>query len=201
MLNPTPLLRPWFARRVRASHGWHTAEGARQTQLDVLSHLLRQDAIKLRAMANEGKDTAETQLEMLNDVYRILAVCFGEPPEKFDFTYVDSKGKYHADFGITPLEFYKKYVNIDLDDYIGVINVPGAVRPYNRMYAIEDSDQIPERENLYLNVPMPDLKELVIKQLKAGEPVWFGSDVLQHCDREAGVMDFNLFDLESRFGV
>ncbi len=167
----------------------------------VLSNLLRQDAIELRTMAREGKDTTSRQLEMLNDVYRILATCFGEPPEKFDFQYTDSKGKYHADFGITPLEFYKKYVNIDLDDYIGVINVPGAVRPYNRMYAIEDSDQIPERENLYLNVPMPDLKELVIKQLKAGEPVWFGSDVLQHCDRNAGVMAKNLFDLDALFGI
>lgn len=167
----------------------------------VLSNLLRQDAIKLRSMAREGKDTTDTQLEMLDDVYRILATCFGEPPEKFDFQYEDSKGNYHADFGITPLEFYKKYVKIDLDDYIGVINVPGDDRPYNRMYTIEDSDQIPERENLYLNVPMPDLKELVIKQLKAGEPIWFGSDVLQHCDRNAGVMAKDLFDLDAMFGV
>ena len=167
----------------------------------VLSNLLRQDAIELRSMAREGKDTTSRQLEMLGDVYRILATCFGEPPEKFDFQYEDAKGAYHADFDITPLEFYKKYVHIDLDDYIGVINVPGAERPYNRMYAIEDSDQIPERENLYLNVAMPDLKELVIKQLKAGEPVWFGSDVLQHCDRNAGVMAKDLFDLDAMFGI
>ena len=40
----------------------------------------------------------------------------GEPPEKFDFTYNDAKGKYHADLGLTPLEFLKKYVPIDLDD-------------------------------------------------------------------------------------
>ncbi len=167
----------------------------------VLSNLLRQDAIKLRSMAREGKDTTDTQLEMLNDVYRVLAVCFGEPPEKFSFQYEDAKGNYHADFDITPLEFYKKYVNIDLDDYIGVINVPGANRPYMRMYTIQDSDQIPERENLYLNVPMPDLKDLVIKMLKAGEPIWFGSDVLQHCDRMAGVMAKDLFDTDEMFGI
>ncbi len=158
----------------------------------VLSHLLRQDAIKLRAMANEGKDTAETQLEMLNDVYRILAVCFGEPPEKFDFTYVDSKGKYHADLGITPLEFLKRYVPI---------NAPGEDNPYGRVYAIQDSDQIPERRNLYVNVPMEELKGYVIESLKAGDPVWFGSDVLQWCDRNAGVMASDLYDLEGLFGI
>lgn len=167
----------------------------------VLSNLLRKDAITLRSMAREGKDTTATQLEMLDAVYRILAVCFGEPPEKFDFQYEDAKGVYHADFDITPLEFYKKYVGIDLDDYIGVINVPGDDRPYDRMYAIEDSDQIPERPNLYLNVAMDDLKALVIAQLKAGEPIWFGSDVLQHCDRMAGVMAKDLYDLDAMFDI
>ena len=167
----------------------------------VLSHLLRQDALKLRTMAQEDKDTASVQEEMLNEVYRVLAVCFGEPVQKFDFTYNDAKGHYHADLGITPLEFLKKYVPINLDDYIGVINVPGDDKPYGRMYAIQDSDQIPERRNLYLNVPMEELKGYVIDSLKDGEPVWFGSDVLQHCDRNAGVMDFDLYDLEAMFGV
>ena len=99
------------------------------------------------------------------------------------------------------VEFLKKYVPINLDDYIGVINVPGDDKPYGRMYAIQDSDQIPERRNLYLNVPMEELKGYVIDSLKDGEPVWFGSDVLQHCDRNAGVMDFDLYDLEAMFGV
>ncbi len=166
-----------------------------------LSHLLRQDALKLRKMAQEGKDTTATQEEMLNEVYRVLAVCFGEPPEKFDFQYEDADGKYHADYDLTPLEFAKKYVPIDVADYVGVINVPGEDKPYNRIYTIEDSDQIPERENLYLNLPMDELKALVIAQLKAGEPVWFGCDVLQHCDRMAGVMDMKLYDLESMFYV
>lgn len=167
----------------------------------VLSHLLRQDALKLRSMAREGKDTEAVQEEMLNEVYRILAVCFGEPVQKFDFQYEDKKGNYHADYDLTPLEFYKKYVGLDLDDYIGVINVPGDENPYGRTYTIEDSDQIPERENLYLNVEMDDLKQMVIAQLKAGEPVWFGCDVLQHCDRMKGVMDMNLYDLEAMFGI
>lgn len=167
----------------------------------VLSHLLRQDAIKLRQMANEKKDTTATQLEMLNEVYRVLCVCFGEPPKKFDFTYTDNKGKYHEDRDITPLEFAKKYVKIDLDDYVGVINVPGDSNPYGHVYAIQDSDQIPERRNLYVNVPMDELKGYVIESLKAGDPVWFGSDVLQWCDRNAGVMSQDLYDLEAMFGV
>ena len=44
MLSLTSLLRPWFARRVRASRAWYTAEGARKAQLDVLDRLLRKGA-------------------------------------------------------------------------------------------------------------------------------------------------------------
>lgn len=167
----------------------------------VLSHLLRQYGLELRGLAQKNKETKPRIDEMLTDVYRILAVAFGEPPEKFTFQYADSKGKYHILQDVTPLDFYKKYLPINLDNYIGVVNVPGKDRPFDQMYAIEDSDQIPERENLYLNLEMSELKELVIKQLKAGLPVWFGCDVLQHCDREKGVMSKKLFDIENAFGI
>ena len=167
----------------------------------VLSHLLAQDAITLRQMVSENKDTTETFDKMMDEVYRILATCIGEPPKTFDFQYVDKDNKYHADFGLTPLQFLEKYVPINLDDYIGVVNVPGPDRPYYQMYAIADSNQIPNRENLYLNVPMEDLKALAVAQLKAGEPVWFACDVLQHCDRWAGVMDMKLYDLEAMFDI
>ncbi len=87
MLNPTPLLRPWFARRVRASHGWHTAEGARQTQLDVLSHLLRKGAHteygrshKFSAMAGYA-DFADSVMPAAYPEYRHMVerMVHGEP--------------------------------------------------------------------------------------------------------------------------
>ena len=40
----------------------------------------------------------------------------------------------------------------------------------------------------YLNVPMDRLKELAIAQMKAGETVWFGSDVGQVSNRKAGIL-------------
>ena len=39
----------------------------------------------------------------------------------------------------------------------------------------------------YLNVPMDRLKELAIAQMKAGETVWFGSDIGQVSNRKAGI--------------
>lgn len=36
----------------------------------------------------------------------------------------------------------------------------------------------------YINLPMDRFKELAIAQMKAGETVWFGSDVGQVSDRQ-----------------
>lgn len=169
----------------------------------ILSQLLRKDAIKLRRMANENQDTTQVMRDMLGEVYRVLAVCFGEPPQKIDFEYMDKKNEYHGVFGLTPKEFMEKYVPIDLSNYVAVANFPGENRPYNRTYTIQDSNQIPNREILYLNVPMEDLKSLVIKQLDGGkgEPIWFASDVLAYSDRMAGVMSPHLYDFNTLFGI
>ena len=45
----------------------------------------------------------------------------------------------------------------------------------------------------YLNVPMDRLKELAIAQMKAGETVWFGSDVGQVSNRKAGILATDVY--------
>ncbi len=65
------------------------------TQMNTqLERLLHRDASILRAMYAEGADetTLRTEKEkMLEEVWRLLAVCLGEPPVRFDF--VQSVGK------------------------------------------------------------------------------------------------------------
>ena len=52
------------------------------------------------------------------------------------------------------------------------------------------------RQVRHLNLEINDFKKLAIKQLQAGETVWFGSDVGQSSDRKIGIMDTNIYDLE-----
>lgn len=171
----------------------------------ILNKKLRQDALELRTMVQ--KEATDEELDtvrerMLNEVYRILSVALGTPPETVDFEYRDKDDKYHGEFGLTPLEFLTKYVPINLDDYVGVINVPIDSMPYNRVFGIEMSNEIIEgRPNRYLNVAMEDLKAVALKQLQAGEPIWFGCDVMQHTDIHNGVMDMDLFSFDELFGV
>ena len=45
----------------------------------------------------------------------------------------------------------------------------------------------------YLNLTMEEMKALVVEQLKAGEPVWFGSDCGKFGSRDDGIWDQNSF--------
>ena len=64
---------------------------------EVLNHQLRHDAVILRQLVNdygvEDERINQTRQEMLNRVYRMLALAFGEPVQSFDFEYRDKKSK------------------------------------------------------------------------------------------------------------
>lgn len=185
-----------------------TAVTKNSSELDaLLNRMLREDAYALRQLVAEGKseaDIEEARKSMLSDIYRVLCVSFGEPPQTVDFVYRDTDKKYHADRGLTPLEFYKKYLgDVKLDDCIGVINLPVEGMAYNKAYEIDMTGEVlgAKRRCRYVNVPIDVMKQATIKQLKAGEPVWFGCDVLQDSDFAKGIMSLNLYDVQKMMGL
>ncbi|MFR0603927.1 aminopeptidase C [Bifidobacterium pseudolongum subsp. globosum] len=185
-----------------------TAVTKDSSELDaLLNRMLREDAYALRKLVAEGKsdeDIEAARKGMLSDIYRVLCVSFGNPPEKIDFVYRDTDKKYHADRGLTPLEFYKKYLgDVKLEDCIGVINLPVEGMDYNKSYEIDMTGEVlgSKRRCRYVNVPIDVMKQATIKQLKAGEPVWFGCDVLQDSDFQKGIMALNLYDVQKMMGL
>ena len=48
----------------------------------------------------------------------------------------------------------------------------------------------------YLNLPIEDLKELTIKQLKDGLPVYMGAHILKFRDKKSGILDTRLYNYE-----
>ena len=105
---------------------------------------LRKDAVELRELVAANKSDADIQKakeKMLNEIYRMLAYTFGEPPANFDFEYRDTDNNYHRIENITPQEFFKKYVGWNLDDYVSIINAPTADKPFNHMYTVDRSPE------------------------------------------------------------
>ncbi|MDW8726633.1 aminopeptidase C [Streptococcus suis] len=170
-----------------------------------LNKLLRQDAQILRDLLAKGASSKEVQIQkenLLQEIFNFLAVNLGLPPRSFDFAYRDKDNVYHRDTNVTPQAFYEKYVGLKLSDYVSIINAPTSDKPYNKSYTIELLGNVVGAPAVrYLNVEMNRFKELAIAQLKAGESVWFGSDVGQSSNRQTGIMATNTYDFSSGLGI
>ncbi|MBZ3642824.1 aminopeptidase C [Enterococcus casseliflavus] len=170
-----------------------------------LNKKLRKDAVALRQLVAEGKTAEDIQTAkeaMLEDIYRFLATSLGTPPETFDFEYRDEDKNYHIDRNLTPQSFYEKYVGVDLDDYVSIINAPTADKPYNQSYTVEMlGNVVGGKEVKYLNVDMQTFKKLAIAQLEQGESVWFGCDVGQSSTRDTGIMALDAYDINDLFDI
>ncbi len=172
---------------------------------DTLNTLLRKDGLELRALVNAGKSEDEIEQrknEFLNDVFRILAISLGVPPKKFDFEYKDDEGNYHREAGITPKEFFDRFVGMNLEDHVSLINSPTDDKPYHQVFSVEYlGNVVGGRQVRHLNVKISEMKDLIIKQLKAGEVVWFGSNVGKDSERQLGLLDTNIYKRDELFDV
>ena len=139
--------------------------------------------------------------EVMEKIYHLFLNCFGVPPTKFDFEYENEKG-YFVDKDLTPKTFFEKYIGERIDEYQSLINSPTSDKPYMKNYTIEYLGNVKEGKAInHLNLPMERIKELIIKQLSDGEPVWFGSDVSFYRDPKLFAWDDKSFDYESEFDL
>lgn len=170
-----------------------------------LNKLLRKHAVLLRQMVAEDATAEEIQANreaMLQEVYNLLAISLGTPPDVFDFEYRDDEKNYHLDQGLTPQSFYEKYVGVDLDEYVSIINAPTDDKPFMKSYIVDMLGNVVDGKQVkYLNLEMAEFKTLAIKQLELGESVWFGCDVGQSSTRDSGIMALDAYDVEDLFDV
>ncbi len=166
---------------------------------------LREYACVLREAKAKGESPdslRERKREMLKTIYNMLCISLGTPPKTFTFETRSQKGEFHRDENLTGKEFFKKYVGWDLENYISLINAPTADKPYHRTYTVKMLGNVKEgRIVKYLNLPVEELKQAAIAQLKEGSPVWFGCDVGQCSVRDTGVMDLKVLQAGELFGT
>jgi bleomycin hydrolase len=108
---------------------------------------------------------------------------------------MDKDRNFHRDTHITPMEFLRKYVKEDISNYVSIINSPTADKPFNKTYTVKYLGNVEGgRQVTYLNAEISVLKNLALRQLRDGLPVWFGCDVGNSISREKGILDLNLYD-------
>jgi bleomycin hydrolase len=164
---------------------------------------LRKDGLLLRQAASAGKTAAELQQlkqDYLAEVYRMLVYAFGEPPLTFDLAYRDDDKKYHAKRQLTPQSFFADYFDWDFNDYVCLTNAPD--HELGKVYGLPSQDYIFNGQKIaFVNTDISALKSAAIAQLKAGETVWFGNDVLKDLDRQQGILAPEFFSKSELFGV
>lgn len=166
----------------------------------VMTEKLREFACILRKAKAEGADAAklgEMKEDMMKTIYSILCTCLGVPPTKVDLEVRDKDGNFISDYGLTPQEFFKKYVDMDLKDFVSVINAPTSDKPYYHSYTIQFLGSVKEgRPIKHVNLPIEELKKAAIAQMQDGYPVWFGCDVGKSSVREQGLMSMSVYNKE-----
>jgi bleomycin hydrolase len=169
----------------------------------LVSTLLRKDAAEIRSMHEQGRPEADIRARkngMLAEVYRILAIHLGVPPERFSWRYEKKDGSLSDPVSYTPREFYTATVNLNLDDYVCLYSVPA--HPFDRLYSIRyDRDLFDAPNMTFANVPFGTIRALTLASVRDNVPVWYGCDVGKESDSKLGVMRRGLYDYESVYGV
>lgn len=170
----------------------------------VITAKLREYAAELRRMAagGDGENVLRSRAEMMMGViFRMLAIHLGTPPAEFYWQWRDKADGFHRDGVITPQEFYARYVGIDLDNKVCLINCPTPDKPMNHLYTIGYLGNVAEARGIrYLNTPIAAFKQAVIDMLVAGRPVWFGCDVGKFEERDLGILDPSIYNYDLVYG-
>lgn len=103
---------------------------------------------------------------------------------------------------ITPLEFYHKYVPVDVNDFVTVCNNPMETRPFYTHFQLKYSTNVVETGNLdFVNMPIDVLRRAAVEQVKAGHPIWFACDCMQYSLRDSGYFSKKVVRVDELFGT
>jgi bleomycin hydrolase len=164
---------------------------------------LREGARTLRHLHARGAtahDLRAAKEEILTVVYRILSIHLGTPPAAFDWQWNDKDRVFHRDGTLTPREFAARYVDLPLDDYVCLVHDPRATSPYGRTFTVEYLGNVVGGAIVtYLNVPITVMKDIAMRTIMDGEPVWFGCDSGKQLRRDLGIWDAHTFDYEALY--
>jgi bleomycin hydrolase len=125
--------------------------------------------------------------DVLSNVKSILNYYMGEPPLRVS---INNKE-------ITPLEYLRDYINLNLDDYVDLLSL--IQEPYNA-YVIHPVPDNWWLNDHYYNLPLDEFTAIVNRALSKGYTVLFGGDVSEAgYDAHVEVGMIPTFDIPSAY--
>ena len=188
-------------------YGLVPAEAMPETyQSDNTSQMANLLKLKLREYGLELREAPKSKVQdmkirQLSEIYRMLALCLGEPVQEFEWTRCDKNNNIVSRKKYTPKSFYYEFTGEDLENnYVMIMNDP--CREYGKVYEIDYDRHVYDGHNwLYINLPIERIKEMAIASIKDNTAMYFSCDVGKFANSKKGVLDINNFDYESLMGV
>lgn len=180
----------------------------------VLKTKLREFALRLRGLLNDGVDHAPgniqaAKVKYMSEVQKIMTLLLGptpDPRKEFRWEYADKDGKVHQ-LMTTPKAFAKNIASSAfavnstvIEDMVSLVHDPRH-DPLSFMTVDRLGNVVGGRNVSYINVDIDTLKAACVKMIKAGLPVFFGCDVGKFSDKTTGIMDLDIFDYEAGLGT
>ena len=169
----------------------------------ILKDILRSSASEIRGVLDSGGSEKEARLHKesrMEDIWRVLCIHLGTPPESFDWQWRDKDKEFHRRGEMTPQEFADEFVDVDWEEYVCIVNDPR--NEYYQTYTVDYLQNVAGGPPVvYLNVPSDEMKSITQEILEDGMPVWMGCDVGKQMDRKRGLWDANLFETNELYGV
>lgn len=188
------------------SYNYDVAESINYKKLeDVYTEKVKKDIIKLLELKRKNEDVKilrDTKEIFLQENYILLAKILGEPITEFNYEYKDKNGEYRRLENLTPIEFKNKFLTLNLNDFVSIGNVPMYNKEYYKVYKKKYLENVYENSSFkFINLPINDIKEIVIKQLKHGIPVYMGANIYKFRDVKSGVLDTRLYNYEESLNL
>ena len=185
----------------------------------ILSRLLRARVIRILEQYADGADLETLRAgkhDALREVYRLLVIHLGEPPTEFEWRYprrkqgdgndssADMSTAAEEDLTLperyTPQSFSRKFIACSLSDFVCLYNDPH--NEFGQHYRFSRAHNIVGNESMhFVNIDTAPMKKIAVASILANEPLWFAVNMEIDQSNELGLMEHQLFDYESLFGI
>ncbi len=166
---------------------------------------VKKDIIELLNLKKNGtgiNSLREEKNKFLQENYILLCKILGEPLTEFNYEYKNKNGEYKRIENVTPIEFKNRFLDLELENFVTIANMPMYNKEYYKMYKKKYLGNVYQNSYVkYLNLPIDDLKELTIKQLKDNIPVYMGAHILKFRDKKSGILDTRLYNYEDTLNL
>ena len=166
-----------------------------------INSLLKEKVIQdvdnlIKLKKDHTKDELRLQKEKyLIENYDFLTKVLNPPITNFNYTYYDKENNYKQLENITPKDFFNKYCTLNLNDYICLGS--NNTKPYYKQYRKINCGNIYLLSRpIYLNLPIEEIKPIVIKSLKDKKAVLFFS-----FDKNLCLLDTELFNYKDIYNI